>query len=112
MPRDKATLTITGIWLRRSGNQAVVAVEIGGRWYDAISETYNGAFSHIAEPEGADNWKPVPFEDCGDRPKGEGDTMSHGACRAKAAQRVATCGQGEPANWTKVMSEAHSKGLT
>lgn len=48
----KEPIAITGLWLRRSGDYAVVCVEVGGKWVEAIVEHVDGTFSHIAEPRG------------------------------------------------------------
>jgi hypothetical protein len=46
------TIAISGVWLRRVGNRAVVAVEVNGQWRDVITEDCDAAFSHIAEISG------------------------------------------------------------
>lgn len=40
---------ITGLWLRRIGDDAEVLIEVNGEWRKVIAERYDGAFSHIAE---------------------------------------------------------------
>lgn len=55
------TLTITGVWLRRIGDNVEVLIERFDKdgqlkWFKAITEHYEGAFSHIAEPAGAHHW--------------------------------------------------------
>jgi hypothetical protein len=51
MPRGPA-VPITGIWLRREGNYAVVYVEKDGKSYEAIRELYDGNFSHYVSEHG------------------------------------------------------------
>lgn len=46
----KPSVEITGLWLRASGDRAIVSAEINGKWHDVISERMDGPFSHIAEP--------------------------------------------------------------
>lgn len=53
-------IEVTGIWSRRRGDNIETLVEVGGTWRVAISERYDGAFSHIAEPSGADKWPNDP----------------------------------------------------
>jgi hypothetical protein len=48
----KDTIPISGVMLRRTGNDVVVEVEIGGLWVKVIREPYDGCFSHIVEPGG------------------------------------------------------------
>lgn len=49
---------ITGVWLRREGGEsdpkadAVVLLEIDGRWVEVIRERAAGNFSHICEEGG------------------------------------------------------------
>lgn len=45
-------VTVGGVWLRRSGDRAIVAVEINGCWRDVIVEPLSDNFSHIVEPSG------------------------------------------------------------
>ena len=48
----RETIEITGVWLVRLGDKAIVRVEIDGRWIDVIEEHAEGSFSHIAETGG------------------------------------------------------------
>ncbi len=48
----ETTISVSGVWLRRVGDNAVVAVEIDGRWRDVIIERSEGNFSHIVEVSG------------------------------------------------------------
>lgn len=52
--RNKAAsaVPVSGIWLRREGDLAVVAAEVDGRWLDVMAEHVDCNFSHIAEPGG------------------------------------------------------------
>lgn len=43
---------ISGAWLRREGNHAVMALEIDGQWVDVSRELAEGHFSHIVEVGG------------------------------------------------------------
>ena len=43
---------VSGIWLRREGNYAVVLVEHEGEFVEVIREHIEGPFSHIVEPTG------------------------------------------------------------
>jgi hypothetical protein len=55
----KTPVVITAIWLRRSDkDHAEVLVEIDGKWKTVICENLDGPFSHIAEGNGVDTWKP------------------------------------------------------
>jgi hypothetical protein len=45
-------IPVTGIWLRREGDDAVVLAEVDGRWRRLIGEALDGQFSHIIEPSG------------------------------------------------------------
>lgn len=53
MSRD-TTVSISGIWLRKSGNRVQVLAESKGKdgkhWFLVIEEHENGSYSHIAEP--------------------------------------------------------------
>lgn len=49
---SKIPVPITGLWLRREGNHAVVCVELDGRWVEVCREVHDGNFSHIVEPLG------------------------------------------------------------
>jgi hypothetical protein len=53
----KIQIPITGIWLRRIGDDAEVLVEVNGIWYKAITEHAWGNYSHIASPRGFKHWK-------------------------------------------------------
>jgi hypothetical protein len=46
----KQTVEISGVWLRRSGDSIIVAVELDGKWHDVITENQDANFSHITEP--------------------------------------------------------------
>ena len=43
---------VTGIWLLRLGDHAIVRAEIDGKWVEVIREHVGGSFSHIVEPAG------------------------------------------------------------
>ena len=43
---------VTGIWLRREGDDAVVLAEINGSFVEVIRERAEGPFSHIVEDDG------------------------------------------------------------
>jgi hypothetical protein len=45
-------IPITGVWLRRIGDEAQVLVEIDGKWRMCVTEPLDGNFSHIVEPSG------------------------------------------------------------
>ena len=49
---DNAPVEVTGIWLVRIGDAAIVRAEIGGQWVEVIREGYDGSYSHIVEPGG------------------------------------------------------------
>jgi hypothetical protein len=49
MGKSHEPVPITGLWLRREGDDAVVLVEVDGEWRKVITERFDGAFSHIAE---------------------------------------------------------------
>jgi hypothetical protein len=55
MARD-ATVTISGIWLRKIGDTVQVLAESKGTngkfWFLVIEEQVDGNFSHIVEPTG------------------------------------------------------------
>lgn len=51
----KEPVAITGLWLRRRDDNAEALVELDGEWRKVITERYDGAFSHIAEPSGIRN---------------------------------------------------------
>lgn len=48
----KEGVYITGVSLVREGDDAVVSVEVNGRWVAVIVEGCDGLFSHIVEPAG------------------------------------------------------------
>jgi hypothetical protein len=48
----KETVQVSGVWLRRSGDRVIVAVEIDGLWRDVIVERLDSNFSHIVESSG------------------------------------------------------------
>lgn len=52
MKRFQVPICVSGVWLRRIGDKAIVAVEIRGKWIDVITEDIDGNFSHIVEPNG------------------------------------------------------------
>ena len=54
MTRTKTGVLVTGVWLRREGADAVVLVELDGRWIEVIREhaAHESQFSHIVEPAG------------------------------------------------------------
>lgn len=53
---------ITGVWLRRIGNEIQVLVELEAKeWRLAITEQADGQFSHVADGNGADGWRPDPL---------------------------------------------------
>lgn len=43
---------ITAVWLRKTGENAEVLVEIDGLWRQIIDEPVDGNFSHIVEEGG------------------------------------------------------------
>jgi hypothetical protein len=43
---------VTGIWLVRIGDAAIVKAEIDGHWVEVIREGFDGFYSHIVEPGG------------------------------------------------------------
>ena len=45
----KPPIGITGIWLLREGDDAVVMAEVDGEWRRVIVERLDGWFSHIVE---------------------------------------------------------------
>lgn len=51
----KDTIAVSGIMLRRSGDYAIVEVEIDGVWREIIMEPLDAPFSHIVEPAGMRN---------------------------------------------------------
>jgi hypothetical protein len=50
MPKTEAA--VSAVMLRRSGEHAIVEIEIGGEWFEIIREHLEGNFSHIAEAVG------------------------------------------------------------
>jgi hypothetical protein len=46
------TIAISGVMLRASGNDAIVELEIAGKWHKIIACDMRGSFSHIVEPLG------------------------------------------------------------
>ncbi len=46
----------TAIWSRRIGDTVETLAEVDGEWRIVCRENVNGAFSHIAEGNGADKW--------------------------------------------------------
>lgn len=53
--QSSSGIAISGVWLRREGEDAVVLVEIDGEWRRVIVERVDGSFSHIAERGGIEN---------------------------------------------------------
>jgi hypothetical protein len=47
---DKSSFPVSGIWLRRIGDEVHVLFEHEGHWYSGITEHVEGNFSHIMEP--------------------------------------------------------------
>lgn len=47
-----APVSVTGIWLKRIGDDVIVDAEICGQWVEVIREHHDGSFSHIVEPGG------------------------------------------------------------
>lgn len=45
-------MNITAVWLKRLGKDAVVEIEVDGKWIEVIRERFDGAFSHIVESSG------------------------------------------------------------
>lgn len=52
MSKRHEPVPITGLWLRREGDDAVALVEVNGEWRKVIAERCDGAFSHITEQSG------------------------------------------------------------
>lgn len=52
MSNTQTPVEVSGIWLQREGDDAVVMVERDGRWIEVIREHVDGPFSHIVEPSG------------------------------------------------------------
>lgn len=49
---DARPFSVSGIWLRRIGDEVQVLFEHDGHWYMGIQEHVEGNFSHIMEPLG------------------------------------------------------------
>lgn len=45
-------MKVSGIWLRRMGEDVQVLAEIDGEWKLVITEAHDGMFSHIVEEAG------------------------------------------------------------
>lgn len=54
MPTKK--IEITAVFLRTSGTDAIVEVEIDGKWYEAIRDSNLGPISWIASANGQYKW--------------------------------------------------------
>ena len=53
---------VENVWLMRQGDDVVVLIEHGGRWYEAIREPANGNFSHNISAHGiASLYPPVQW---------------------------------------------------
>lgn len=52
MATNQLPVYVTGIWLRRIGNDIEVLAQISGEWVPLISEHYQNSMSHIIEPLG------------------------------------------------------------
>lgn len=50
MPKEP--VTISGLMLRAEGNDAIVELEIDGKWHKIVACDMRGSFSHIVEPLG------------------------------------------------------------
>ena len=50
--QDAKTIAISGIMLRAQGNEAIVELEIDGKWHKIVACDMRGSFSHIVEPRG------------------------------------------------------------
>lgn len=48
----KPPIPVTGVWLRKIGDEVHVLVEHEGVWKLAITENIDGHFSHIVEQSG------------------------------------------------------------
>jgi hypothetical protein len=46
------TISVSGIWLRKIGDQVEVLAEVDGSWLKVITEHQDGFFSHIVGPAG------------------------------------------------------------
>jgi hypothetical protein len=51
----KDSVSVQGVMLRRSGSDAIVEVEIEGKWVEVIREQADANYSHIVEPHGIRN---------------------------------------------------------
>jgi hypothetical protein len=60
----KTTVAITGVHLYRVGAQAIVAVEINGRWIPVIHEAADNAYSHIVGIHGIETSAKHDGETC------------------------------------------------
>ncbi len=49
---ETSPFPVSGIWLRRIGDEVHVLFEHDGHWYMGINEFVEGNFSHIMEPLG------------------------------------------------------------
>ncbi len=56
------SIVVTGLWLRRIGDRVQMLAEVDGAWKLAAEEPFDCPFSHIAEPNGAPDWKPDPID--------------------------------------------------
>lgn len=60
-------MEVSAIWIRRIGDNVILAFEADGLWYKAASEYVDGSFSHIVElnhtGKGPDAGKPRPLAD-------------------------------------------------
>lgn len=57
----KTVVRVTAVWTRRSGDYVETLVEVDGEWKLVSREHVEGSFSHIAEGNGAENWKDDPL---------------------------------------------------
>ncbi len=49
----KTSIEIEGVWIRATMRGSVeLLVEVKGEWRLLVEEVFDGAFSHIVEPEG------------------------------------------------------------
>ncbi len=61
MKQKLEPIEVTGVWLRREGDQAVLLVEVEGEWLIACREALDGGpFSHVVEPAGIASGEPDP----------------------------------------------------
>jgi hypothetical protein len=68
MSKREPPIGITGVWLRRRGDDAEVLVEVDGVWRLVIAEYYDGAFSHITEQSGIRKAPADPLPDADEVP--------------------------------------------